>query len=313
MLARRIGRLCLATAVAVTGLGLATATPALADYVYCPPYGGDCVVVVGNPGGPGSPGGPGGPGGGGGGGGVWCPNPYVQRGYGCYSDFWGWYNPQDGCGYRLDDPQPPAGDPVFAGYPPGSKVYTKVCPGGPGGPFTVGTAVLTGAPPGFGGGPSPAQLAAVAINRLGLKGPTIGLSVNLTPNGEGAVGLPVWMWTVVTPTTWGPNSATAAVPGLSVTATAKAEKIDWDMGDGHTVTCTNPGTPYTPSYGNTPSPTCGYRYTQPSTTRAGGRYTVTATTTWQVTWAGGGQNGALVVTRQSQATTEIGEVQVLIQ
>src|SRR5262249_36557898 len=83
MLARRIVQLCLATAVAVAGLSLATATPALADYVYCPPYGGDCVVVVGDPGGPGSPGGPGGGGGGGGG----CPKPYVQQGYGCYSDF----------------------------------------------------------------------------------------------------------------------------------------------------------------------------------------------------------------------------------
>ena len=314
MLVRRIGWLSLAIALAVAGLSLATAAPALADYVYCPPSGGDCYVVVGDPGSPGIPG-TGGTGGGSGGSGagVWCPIPYKQQSYGCYSDFWGWYNPQDGCGYKVTDPQPPAGDPVFAGHPAGSKAYTKVCPDTLGGPFTVTMVVLAGAPAGFGGAPSPAQLAAVAVNRLGLTGPAVGISANMTRGGSGAVGLPVWMWTAVTPTTWGPNSATAAVPGLSVTATARAQRIVWQMGDGNAVTCTNPGTPYQSGYGNAASPTCGYRYSQPSTQRPGGRYTVTATTTWQVTWAGGGQTGALVVTRQSQATVAIGEVEVLVQ
>ena len=71
------------------------------------------------------------------------------------------------------------------------------------------------------------------------------------------VGVPLWLWTDVTPQTWGPNSATASVPGLAVTATAEATRIVWDMGDGNQVTCGNPGTAY---YRGAPvdSPTCEY-------------------------------------------------------
>src|SRR5205823_6408577 len=89
--------------------------------------------------------------------------------------------------------------------------------------------------------------------------------------GSGLVGLPVWLWTTVTPETWGPISITAAVPGLAVTATARVSRFSFAMGDGHMVYCTvagamvdsspsaaaSPGTPYLQSYGNTASPTCG--------------------------------------------------------
>lgn len=40
------------------------------------------------------------------------------------------------------------------------------------------------------------------------------------------------------------------------------------MGDGATVTCTAPGTPYTPNYGAQPSPDCGHTYTRPGTLTA---------------------------------------------
>ena len=129
---------------------------------------------------------------------------------------------------------------------------------------------------------------------------------------SGLVGLPVWMWTSVSARTWGPASATASVPGLSVTATAQAIKVAWDMGDGHTVTCANPGTPYARSRGAAMSPTCGYRYDRSSADQPGAAYAVTATTTWAVTWSGGGGTGALTVTRSSTARVRIGELQVLV-
>jgi hypothetical protein len=145
---------------------------------------------------------------------------------------------------------------------------------------------------------------------LRLEGPDIGRAPQA--GRPGLVGLPVWLWTTRTPRTWGPVSATASVPGLSVTATARAQRIVWSMGDGHSVTCTRPGTPYRESLGGRRSPDCGYVYTQPSTTEPDGTYRVTGTTTWRVVWAGGGDSGAITLTRSSTTTVEIGELQVLI-
>jgi hypothetical protein len=119
------------------------------------------------------------------------------------------------------------------------------------------------------------------------------------------------MWTTVTPNTWGPISASASEAGLTVTITAKATQIVWDMGDGHSVTCTSPGTPFTNGDGGRQSPTCGYTYDQPSRDRAGGKYTVTATTSWVVNWAGGGATGEIDQTRTSATTVAIDELQVV--
>jgi hypothetical protein len=142
---------------------------------------------------------------------------------------------------------------------------------------------------------------------MALTGPAI-----RTPLGAdqiGTVGIPLWLWTEQGPTTWGPNTATASVPGLSVTATAQAKWIDWDMGDGSSMRCDGPGTPYIP--GQVESPTCDHVYIASSAGQPGDTYTVTGTTTWEVTWSGGGMSGVLQVTRSSSATVPIGELQVL--
>ncbi|TQS44444.1 ATP/GTP-binding protein [Cryptosporangium phraense] len=149
--------------------------------------------------------------------------------------------------------------------------------------------------------------------KIPIKGPQIGIVPGPEAGKAGLVGLPVWLWTAVTPQTWGPFTATATVPGLTVTATATAVKITWNMGDGHQVTCTNPGTPYQASYGNAASPDCGYRYTRSSRSQPGGRYTVTGTTNWVVNWAGGGQTGTIPQTRQTTTTIQIDELQVVTQ
>lgn len=161
------------------------------------------------------------------------------------------------------------------------------------------------------GGPTPAQLAQQALAKVHLLGAQIGVAPS--PNGSGLVGLPVWLWTAVTPGTWGPQTATATGGGITVTITAKASRIVWDMGDGHSVTCGNPGTAYAASYGSAASPTCGYRYASPSSSAAHphGRYTISATTYWTVNWSGGGQSGVLTPTSRAQTSIEIGEVQVV--
>ncbi|BCY10930.1 hypothetical protein [Actinoplanes sp. L3-i22] len=155
-------------------------------------------------------------------------------------------------------------------------------------------------------GPSPEELARRALATITLKGPAIGIGT------AGLVFTPVWLWTTVTPNTWGPISASASAGGLTVTITARTEQIVWDMGNGDSVTCTAPGTKQGAGEADRPSPTCGYDgYPQPSRTQRGGAYTVTGTSAWRVTWAGGGQTGVIDQTRTSSTTVRIDEAQVV--
>jgi hypothetical protein len=228
----------------------------------------------------------------------------------CYDEEYGWFNQADGCYYRGADPQPARSNPVWQGHYPDGSVYLATCLGTPG---TGGGLVwLQDPPPGFGGTAiTAAELASQAVRRMQLLGPDIGIVPE--PGKVGLVGLPVWIWTQVSPRTWGPISITASVPGLSVTATANAEQISWRMGDGHAVVCRGPGTPYQDRFGGRSSPDCGHTYTRTSARIPGGAYSVTATTTWRVVWVGGGQRGELTLDRSTTTQVRIGELQVLVQ
>lgn len=158
---------------------------------------------------------------------------------------------------------------------------------------------------------TPGQAAAVLVKQFQVHGVNIGLVPD--PNIPGArsyVGVPIWMW-VANPTqdTYGPWTISATLGGQTISATAKVGSILWNMGDGHTVACGSAGTAYNTGYGVTDSPTCGYRYTTTSAGQAGGRYTITATSQWQVTWTGGGQTGSIPLTTTSTSSALIGELQ----
>lgn len=226
----------------------------------------------------------------------------------CYDDRWGWFNDADDCYYQPWEPPPPPTEAVWEEHYPDGAVWDVTCLApipGTGGGWTW----LPTPPPGYGAaGVTPAQLAQRAVDQMTLTGPAI----RMTIEGDefGIVGVPLWLWTEVGPTTWGPNSATASVPGLAVTATAQARQIVWDMGDGRAETCRNPGTAY--YTGGVVSPTCQHVYEKSSAGQPDLAYPVVATTTWDVTWSGGGASGSLSVTRQSTASVRIGEVQVLV-
>ncbi len=65
---------------------------------------------------------------------------------------------------------------------------------------------------------------------------------------------------------------------MTVTATEQVTPIRWTMGDGATVTCTGPGTPYRCSEGMADSPDCGHRYATTSSGRPGERFVLTGST-----------------------------------
>ncbi|WP_327359896.1 ATP/GTP-binding protein [Streptomyces sp. NBC_01296] len=160
-----------------------------------------------------------------------------------------------------------------------------------------------------GGGVDVQALAQQAVERLRLEGPDIGIVPR--PDGKGLVGKPVWMWNRPGPARTGPATASASAGSVTVTATARVRNVVWSMGDGAQITCTGSGTPYAAEFGKQMSPDCGHMYTRTSAQAPGGRYAVTATTTWEISWAGAGQTGTLTTTRESATSLAIGELQVL--
>ncbi|PPS91496.1 hypothetical protein [Streptomyces sp. MH60] len=86
------------------------------------------------------------------------------------------------------------------------------------------------------------------------------------------------------------------------------------MGDGTTVTCVGPGTPYRGSKGMVDSPGCGHRYTRSSSAQPGERFSLTAMSTWTVNWeitGGGADSREFTEVRTSAVGVGVGELQVI--
>lgn len=150
----------------------------------------------------------------------------------------------------------------------------------------------------------------MAYAQITLPKPTIGSAPCTRANCKGAVGLPVWLWT--DPGNWTPQTASASLGGVTVNVTAKPRSVTWSMGDGGTVTCTKPGTKYNTSMGFQSSPDCGYRYLKTSLKQPGGRYTVQATSTYDVVFSGA-FTATLNPTTSSTTTVVITEYQAIVE
>jgi hypothetical protein len=235
---------------------------------------------------------------------------YAGRRIDCTSTAGVW-SAEKACWVQKVVPQPPANDPIWEGNTDGA-IYRCTTPQIPG--TLIGSSTEYWAADSGAGAPTlidPVTLATEAVERMRLKGPVVAV----TPVDAAApllVGVDAWLWLDDDgPRSVGPISRTATAGSVSVTATAVVTKVVWDMGDGTTVTCTGPGTPWTPARGTGPSPTCGHRYLQPSTAEPGGTFSVRATTHWQVDWTGAGQSGVITFTLTGERALEVTELQVL--
>ena len=164
---------------------------------------------------------------------------------------------------------------------------------------------VTNAQPVAGAGQvDPVVVADQTIQQLPLGSATIKMA---PPAGsEQLVGVATWLW--IEPGAWQTLTATASAGTVTTTATATPTKVVWNMGDGSTVTCDGPGTPYDP---NDPNATtdCSYTWTQ------AGSYQVTATIYWSVSWtavgAPGGGNLGLKPGPPSQMAVRVTESQAI--
>ena len=213
----------------------------------------------------------------------------------------GWWSASKSCYIQLSDPQPPQSAAAWGGRAEGA-IYDCALPrrvvfGGLQYRFWSSTAPA---------GPDPAVLAQQAIASMNLRPISIGIVPEDRPGSVGLVGMPVWLWAASPDAqSWGPITRSASASGVTVTATAKVQRVRWQLGDGAVVVCGGKGTVYEDRFGKADSPTCGYTY------RKQGTYTVRAESQWSVAWSGMGASGTIPVLLTDSTTITIGELQVI--
>lgn len=159
--------------------------------------------------------------------------------------------------------------------------------------------------------PDPEVLAQRAVDNLEFEPAQLTTTLD-DPGDIGYVGIPVWLWLENPgPSTIGPLTASAAAgenDQWRVTAEARLDRFEWDMGDGTVVTCTGPGEPYRDGSGMNDSD-CSHRYEE-----QGNPHTITLRSFYRIEWSGIGEQGVIQHEVPPQ-TTEItvGELQVLRQ
>jgi hypothetical protein len=157
----------------------------------------------------------------------------------------------------------------------------------------------------------PEALAEEALDRTPIPVPKVRLN---PPQGQDqVVNVPTWMW--VDRGSWQPVTAQATAGAVTVTTTARPGVVRWDMGNGDVVTCAGPGTAYDPSKPAADQHSdCTYTYHHSSASQPGGVFTITVTTTWQVSWTvsgapGGGSLGS--ASRTTTGTVRVSEIEAL--
>jgi hypothetical protein len=150
-------------------------------------------------------------------------------------------------------------------------------------------------------GPDLAALARQAFDEVPLTFPVPVTSPAI--DIEQITGLPTWLW--IDPGGWAELSAQAEVAGFWVEVAATPQRVTWDMGDGHEVTCDGPGTPYDPTVPDGDQSTdCSHVYQYVSTDQPGGQYTASVTVVWSVDWEA--STGATGVLADASRTTTFG-------
>lgn len=144
-----------------------------------------------------------------------------------------------------------------------------------------------------------------ARDNLVLPSPTI----STAPSGRSYIRITTGLW--VAAGDLADKTAKAGVPGEQVVVTASDPVVTWTMGDGGTVRCekATAGTP-----GGTD---CGYAYPRSSASLPGGKYTITATIRWTLSWtcqgpqcdSGGAQSFEQKNGATGTAALAVGEVQ----
>lgn len=159
-----------------------------------------------------------------------------------------------------------------------------------------------------GGLADPRQVAATALASVQIDPPVI--HTNPSEADRLFVQVPTWLW--VQGDWWKSHEATARAGRVWSTVKATPVSVTWSMGDGSTVTCNGPGSEWSPAVRADVSD-CTYTYRSSSVSRPTGRFEMTATVTFKVSWTSNASGGGTLpsVTRVSSRSVAVGEIQAV--
>lgn len=160
-----------------------------------------------------------------------------------------------------------------------------------------------------GNAPAPAAVVptidVATLARAGLQLPYP--TVHTSPANKTYVQLRTGLW--IGQGDYGTFTADATAGGTTVRAIANPNDVTWRMGES-TVTCHSPG--------SKSGRTCGYTYQRSSAGQPNGKYAISVTTTWNISWVcvqgtcdapSGGWGPNSTMSRTTDAALAVGEVQ----
>ena len=153
----------------------------------------------------------------------------------------------------------------------------------------------------------PQTLATQAVASVAIPTPAISTSPT---NDRLYTQVRTWLW--VDDGWWRSYSATASAGGVTTTVNAIPRRAVWTMGDGGGTTCNGPGVEWRRGMRDDAT-YCSYIYRRSSAQQQSGKYTLSVTVTFEITWTSNtGESGALpAISRSASRQVEVGQVQAL--
>lgn len=184
---------------------------------------------------------------------------------------------------------------------PTGRWLQKICDGSP--VAVNGAFAVPARPPA-----DPADVARQARASVAIADPS--LSTSPSADRRLYVRVPTWLW--LDPAWWQPYTATADTGGVSATVVATPVRATWTMGDGGAVTCSGPGVAWRRGLPDEATD-CKYRYLHSSAGQPQGRFTMSVSVDFDVSWTSStGAVGRLAtVTRTASRSVDVGEIQAI--
>lgn len=173
----------------------------------------------------------------------------------------------------------PAGSAAWQGHSNGSLWGCTSCESA-GASTTCDVQVIWTAPGQEPGPPTPEELASTALGQL----PLAKAKVRTAPAPPDAtyIGIENWLW--IPESQWATLHKSVTAESTTVTVTAAPAEVSWNVGP-RTITCHGPGRAWVKGMTDAASTTCSVTYRDTSVDELGGRFAITATIRYRVTWA----------------------------
>lgn len=154
----------------------------------------------------------------------------------------------------------------------------------------------------------PAAVAREALRSVSIAAPLVATSPDASRTLF--VRVPTWLW--VDSSWWRRYEATASAGRVSATVRAQPVRATWVMGDGATVVCAGPGTPWRSGMPESTA-TCQHTYLRSSAAELGAKFVVRAEVELEVTWTSNvGASGRLTpIHRAVTFEVPVAEIQAL--